>query len=485
MTTHLNIHNVRLGFACNSSSTHSVIFLPDAAAQAAQAVQDNPPNERGSFGWETFTLATVAAKRDYLAAAIFENLQQSTSNEVALTVAQAWSGSDICAVTDEDGYTSYPSIDHQSQPMLPASWEGKGLDYAFIADFRRFLEKDGVVVLGGHDNGESGWHPLKYKGTALSANALPVEEKSSDYVCRKDDAFDYWTLFNRRTGAKLRLSFDTTQHPAPTKASSPELVDVKITDYCPYGCSYCYQGSTTKGRHADKSTLSQIAYQLYDLKVFEVAIGGGEPTLHPKLEDFLSQLQWRQIVANMTTKNLKWLATEAKRLVDAKLLRAIAYSVETAADVEAVAAVVKEAKLGEAVTIQHVVGLDETPEQFRALLIAAAESKLRITLLGFKTTGRGSAFGVRPAAGWLSVLADVCAKQYLRVGIDTVLADRYWDALLKAGVPAWCMTRHEGAFSCYIDAVTKQLGPSSYCDETAMLPLPDCSSGFQRSFAMF
>ena len=118
----------------------------------------------------------------------------------------------------------------------------------------------------------------------------------------------HWVVFNRGTGAKVRLTF-TTCPPGPyqdnpvtedtlkarkflkgpqvevTKAAAPELVDIKITDYCPFGCKYCYQGSTAKGTHAKTDTINTLSYALGRMHVFEVALGGGEPTnLHEVLD---------------------------------------------------------------------------------------------------------------------------------------------------------------------------------------------------------
>ena len=54
----MNISNIRLGFATNSSSTHSIIILP---GQVDDMVWE------GEFGWQNFTLASSGAKMLYLA----------------------------------------------------------------------------------------------------------------------------------------------------------------------------------------------------------------------------------------------------------------------------------------------------------------------------------------------------------------------------------------------------------------------------------
>lgn len=46
-------------------------------------------------------------------------------------------------------------------------------------------------------------------------------------------------LFNRVDGTKIRFAVGSY-----TKAKRPELVDIKITDWCDVGCTFCYQNST-------------------------------------------------------------------------------------------------------------------------------------------------------------------------------------------------------------------------------------------------
>lgn len=41
---------------------------------------------------------------------------------------------------------------------------------------------------------------------------------------------------------------------------------------------------------------------------------------------------------------------------------------------------------------------------------------------------------------------------------------QFYDRLIAEGVPAWCLTRKDGQFSAYVDAVTGRVYPSSYED---------------------
>jgi len=251
-------------------------------------------------------------------------------------------------------------------------------------------------------------------------------------------------------------------------------VDVKITDFCPFDCSYCYMDSTKEGKHVSKQWLDSLCHALGEAQIFEVAIGGGEPTLHPEFPRLLERFRSNGIVPNFTTKNLAWLNTKVSRKEILRSVGAWAYSVETAADVAKLVGALKAKKItinqwdrvaGDVystnVIVQHVVGVADE-EEFRKILAACSKNNLPVTLLGFKEVGRGPSFGAKQSPKWLDVLVEVTKKDHLRVAIDTALADRYWDDLMAAGVPEYLVTRKEGQFSCYIDAVQQTINVSSY-----------------------
>jgi len=232
----------------------------------------------------------------------------------------------------------------------------------------------------------------------------------------------------------------------------------------------CYQGSTTRGKHADKNVLSSLAYALKDLQVFEVALGGGETTAHPDFLSILDSFRWSGIIPNFTTKDLTWLRDKPRAMKILEKCGAFAYSAETAMAVEVFAEVWKDLGWGkdnstyppiQKAVIQHVVGTTDEGG-FRDLLKACQKHHLPVTLLGYKTTGRGLMY--QPEVfDWVKVVSELVKTDHIRVGIDTVLAETGYDALKAAGVPDWCVTRQEGKFSAYIDAVESKMGPSSFC----------------------
>ncbi|MCL5876482.1 MAG: radical SAM protein [Candidatus Bathyarchaeota archaeon] len=90
----------------------------------------------------------------------------------------------------------------------------------------------------------------------------------------------------------------------PALAPFPELADISISNSCSKGCDFCYRDSTPKGKIMDidayKFVLEQLTSQEYG-PVFQIALGGGEPTEHPQLEKLLLETRKYKIIPNLTT----------------------------------------------------------------------------------------------------------------------------------------------------------------------------------------
>ena len=55
----------------------------------------------------------------------------------------------------------------------------------------------------------------------------------------------------------------------------PESIDLKITDYCEYECSYCHESSSREGKHSNLLATQEYLKPLNPGT--EIAIGGGDP----------------------------------------------------------------------------------------------------------------------------------------------------------------------------------------------------------------
>lgn len=489
----INVVADRFGFACNSSSAHSVVVLREG-----QQRPESVPAVYGGFGTDDFVLTTREEKLRYVAAAVATDIGMHFGydhrNE-AETVTRDYLKRVLGFELDEPEY-GFPVIDHQSQPSFPRSMTGDDRvpDEEFITCWARAMLEDRVVILGGSD---SDTHPLRAaydEEQSLSldgdSNPLYYETDGSHDIVRNDGT--HWVIFDRSTGRRRRVRMGSNEQ--PTKAATPELVDVKITDYCAFGCKFCYQGSTLAGRAASIEDIESVAEDLAALKVFEVAIGGGEPTTHPEFAQVLRAFRKRGVVPNFTTKSLSWLSGPDKAAI-LSLVGGVAFSVENVTQARAVVAALEEHVLSEddkittfslsnalrgftLQVVEFVPTLDELIEIFRF----AAKAKIGVTVLGYKTTGFGKAYP-RNAYDWLPMILDPKTSGYYLdwrerptpLNVDTLIAKR----LLDQGYPQVderFLIGDEGKFSMYIDVVEKRCAPSSFCDPVQRVPYTDASS---------
>lgn len=462
----LDILNLRLGFANNSSSSHSIVFLENNAG-----VQSNESN--GSFGWGFFTAASPEAKSDYLIASVFDKLSHTVGDSMTSIIMSHLLNRSEESLQDTEWY-----VDHQSQLVFPRDFHKNIIDMQYFNDLREFLMQDGIAVLGGNDNSDE-CHPLLQRAHKFS---LPTDEYGV-WVARKDG--DVWVFFNQNTGNKIRFSFKKDVE--YNKSSLPELVDIKITDFCPYNCPFCYQNSTAVGKHASMYTISNCAQMLSERKVFEVAIGGGEPTLHPEFVNILKIFRSKNVIPNFTTRNLQWLRSEHKNDI-LNFSGSFAVSTEKTEDIIKLSNALSYHEVPKSkASLQFVVGATDE-WTFRQLIETAIEHKLSYTLLGYKSTGRGDEFQPKITAEqcWDIIQKLKSKHSYMRVGIDTVLAEQLQSKLSQSVDRMFYHTR-DGVFSCYIDAVQCKMAPSSYCNPSQYvelkLGLHNNFDGTYRSFA--
>lgn len=437
----MKILNAREGFACNSSSTHSIVFSDRRYTD--RAIQD------GDFGWQHFVASSADAKALWIALSLKQNLlhQMKMDEGTARLIVES-----IAGVWPESGY-----VDHQSLITFPRSWHGGSLNLDFARDFTKYVLSPGVVIYGGNDNEEETWAPSGER--ILYREVLPVDQCSTDnqrtWVARKDSS-GYWTLFNRASGNKVRVAFDPGHLEVEAqKAAAPELVDLKITDFCTYDCPACYQGSTRDGKHASYGSVLVVLDALGEAEVFEVAIGGGEPTLHPNFQDLIEAANNRSIVPNFTTRDPRWFVRHPDVVHH---IGSVAVSCDSCADVESVVKAIDQLPgrerdfLRRKTVVQHILGIaDEWVVQ--GLLRRCHKEELPAVLLGYKTTHRGANHvPTTPKNGtwgdWLRSFISGGEEVPYRLGVDTVLA-----AEVKDFVSSRRVTEFEGQFSCFVDAV--------------------------------
>jgi len=375
----------------------------------------------------------------------------------------------------KDGY-----IDHQSVYLIPRSWDGTFVDLEFFKELKAYFLQDGLVILGGNDNvddKDKEGHPLSGHGQRANLE-IPrdVAGYRDCYVARKDEKTGFWVVFNRSTGGKIRFDFNGSNE-APKKSTLPELVDIKLTSVCPYGCPHCYQDAHPSGEHASNRDWYSVIDALADLRVFEVALGGGEPTLHPDFLKIIDHCNYRHVVPNFTTRNIAWIHDPILRPKIINGIGAFAYSISDYSDVSNLAhAMLAYGIPMEKASVQIIDGVTQNCYQ---IFSDAYEFGLRVTVLGYKESGRGGEYAKTSEfksrkGDWIGTVKHILGQKDSHMptlGIDTVLAKEYKKDLEALKVPGYMYSVVEGKFSMYIDLVDKKMGPSSFCPKEQMVPL--------------
>jgi organic radical activating enzyme len=436
----MKICNIRLGMATNSSSTHSIILNPSVKRFSENTLE---------FGWQNFLLKSEEAKENYLAVTLYENIEKTLSEDYAKLIVNKLFEREIV----KNGEYSY--VDHQSLIALPVSYKNrKQIDLNFFADFRNYIADKNIGIAGGNDNNER----MDYGGEE-KLKFLPKEYGTENFVCRKDK--DYWILFNTSNGTKIRFSFVTDE--PYTKATRPELVDYKITNFCPYGCEFCYMKSTIEGKAA--TNFSHVIQVLSELETFECSIAGGEPTLYPYFAKFLKEAREEGIVPTFTTFNMNW--KKNKEIEEAVLKYAGGFAVsinEYQYDkIKEIRNWIDETNYKGYVSIQSILGICDTYAVEKLIELAKKERIINLTLLGYKSFGRGE--GIIPKKVDIKRIFDKAKKNYINIGVDTLALKDYAKEIQEYEIPEILMTKQEGKFSMYIDGIENKIARDSYTNE--------------------
>ena len=460
MSTHL-----RLGPATNSSSSHSIVVWP-----GAKTPRDS--YGPGEFGWGRFTLSSQASKAEYYATMLKMNLARVMPEPAAAKLVFRLTGIEV----DEEA-----GIDHQSAPAFPCIFGSDVPDLEYADDVAALLENERIIVLGGNDNDDED-HPLLAHATRTIELPL-TDERGSDWTCRREGD-GQWVLFNQKNGTKIRA--DLGLSPDPWVSLAPELVDMKITDRCDLGCKFCYQGSGPDG--VDGQVLWRWARAFAYHKVFEVAIGGGEPTLHPDLPALLREFAEEGIVPNFSTASLSWLDSRALCYAVHEHVGAVGVSVggRPRPYIDEVFSAWKEADLPMSKLSLHVAMGTVDDWWFSNILSRAADAEVSVVLLGFKRVGRGAQYtDFKPYPWWTEKVAKLREDgRCPRLAIDTTLAAENPGVLKALGIPPWLYEVKEGRHNMYIDAVSGKAGPSSFCPPEQLVAVePETIADVFQGFA--
>lgn len=93
-----------------------------------------------------------------------------------------------------------------------------------------------------------------------------IEPQGLHYYCRKSGT---------------HILFDEIETKSSAYSLAPRTVSIAIIDECDFSCSYCYVN--LQDRYLKKEDILKYCFALDKFGTFDIAFGGGEPTLHPDL----------------------------------------------------------------------------------------------------------------------------------------------------------------------------------------------------------
>lgn len=479
------IHNA------NSSSSHSVILGRNPRGSSNECIEDQ------EFGWEFFTCATAREKSLYILQSY--RYGSVTRPDCVLQLFPEITQEDL---NSDSGYIDHQSVGTLTAPDIDRIPETEDEKYIWNLWYRYVVSNPQFIIVGGNDNSND---------DANSVVDIALTEPIHDEIAAMvQEVFAGASITVTKQGSVevvlsssgKRVIIDWEKHGVPS-VQSPVLVDLKITDYCNFGCKFCYQGSTKEGKHVPLQDLKVIVDQLHNAGVVELVIGGGEPTQHPDFLEFIRYVKDKKMHLSFTTKSIAWIHEQDNEdFLLENILGEVAFSVKSLTDlrkIEAEFVIANKESYLHRVQFQCIDRVTQAYEIGRILKYAFLQG-LKITILGFKDIGRGATYEKRgdedstfntilsfvldlPRVEFVKMTPDskygyfeeqyniehICKSYTFALSVDTLFAQKVDKEKLKAALDSHTrfkyndhMFREEGVFSCYIDPLTKSIHTSSY-----------------------
>ena len=236
-----------------------------------------------------------------------------------------------------------------------------------------------------------------------------------------------------------------------------ENCDIKITDSCNMGCSFCHEGSTPQGKHGDilnpKFLKTFHPYQ-------ELSLGGGSVFEHPDFILFLENLKEQKVIANITVHQVHFMQNLEliKKLQEEKLVYGVGVSVS--APTEELIKALKSVSN----TVCHVIN-GIWNEKIAEMM---ANRGLKVLILGYKELRRGNEYIathdeiVASNKKWLYDNLEKLLKRFKLISFDNLaieqlcvkrlLSDEEWESFYQGD---------DGTSTFYIDAIEQKFAQSS------------------------
>lgn len=486
------IKNRRNSLATNSSSTHSVIYKNKDQVFEDLGIFDNRYYDRHT--------ETIAASREAKIRYIFANI--FFWDELVELMSARYPEMKEYYPLVKDHYDIYENKEKRDEILKNRDegedywdlWENletyhfgehcRGalynsqelhLSYEFL---NNIIDSPDIVIVGGSDEADFVYDQTE--GCQEISHEYSYLKKITNKIKNGNYYILYGDMFGRKE--KMRLQVDSIPDMIP---EFPELVDMKITNACEHKCPFCYMASTPKGKHAELKDVNNIVGKFN--KKTEFALGGGNVLLHPNFNEIVRCIHIRDHIANITIRydDVKTI-NENENIKSAinNYVSGIGISVQKASDVDvAKDFIIEMLNLGKHISlhiIPEIIGVEESV----AILNKMSEindsvydnyknnhsceyNVCKVLFLGLKQSGRAKNIEHKLLTeDELHMIIEAAKYQY---NVDTSFINTYDNWFnTQYDDPKYFLTRHEGEYSMFIDAVTCKAFTSSYKDDGAI-----------------
>lgn len=500
--------------ASNSSDDHRIVMLKSKG-------HDIEPEYPWSYGREDFFLASKKQKQRYLQIILGKAFYQMQGDldmpEVVARYKKFYEENKFKEILGKvhvnkghllQMFDLVGDVGHQSSPPPVYDFYDAGTfygDFHLCVDFYKEMFKDilrdDVAIEGGTDDCD---HRVVYSCVDYSKPyRMYYDWLRNCYNARvyaRKDSSGIWVLSSKNNGVFLLRFDDKPMEPLQI----PYLVDLNVTEWCNYNCSFCYRGCTEKGKTVDPDLCSKIIANLTRSGVAELVLGSGN-TAHlfrddkeyRSLRDYTDSFRGSSDTYSVST-TLNWqsfldLYQDVNLLEFIQPLDSLAVSIT-----DAPATRWEQLKKLADFVIRHATGNFKVKFQFiPEMLEPAAREKLMkafqyesLCLLGYKSTGRGKDLIPLGLGDDFWQLLKNYNTFYLTV--DATFAETYKDKLVAFNGENEIRTcRQEGICSCFLDPLRNRLYENSHSDKYvdfdaqkfANLPINAASDYLKLAFA--